>query len=103
MTLVNVATRSAATRIERLDPEAKKFLSIQPGGDRARDIYLKPTRSFADIVPLEYHDFASVFSKKEASKLSEHRSYDHRIPLEEGTTPPYGPIYSLSPVELETL
>jgi hypothetical protein len=104
MTLADIAKeRSTATRIERLDPDAKEFLSIQPGGNRVQDIYFKPTRSFANIVPLEYHDFVSVFSKKEASKLPEHRPYDHRIPLEEGTSLPYGPIYSLSPVELDTL
>ena len=32
-----------------------------------------------------------------------HQLYDLRIELEEGTTPPFGPIYSLSPYELRTL
>ena len=54
-------------------------------------------------LPKEYHEFADVFSKKEAEKLPEHRKYDHHIPLQEGTTPPFGPVYSLSPRELEVL
>ena len=55
------------------------------------------------LIPEEYHEFADVFSKKEAEKLPPHRPYDHRIPLEEGTTPPFGPIYSLTPEELKVV
>jgi hypothetical protein len=54
-------------------------------------------------IPAEYHEFANIFSKEESDKLPEHRHYDHTIPLQEGTTPPFGPIYRLSPTELETL
>ena len=55
-------------------------------------------------VPAEYSDFADVFSPDLASKLSEHTGInDHAIELVDGQQPPYGPIYSLGPVELETL
>ena len=54
-------------------------------------------------IPAEYHEFAKVFSKEEADKLPEHCHYDHTIPLQEGTTPPFGPIYNLAPAELEVL
>ena len=54
-------------------------------------------------IPSEYHDFAEVFSKTEAHKLPEHRPYDLKIPLQEGTTPPFGPVYNLSPLELKVL
>ncbi|KIN97850.1 hypothetical protein M404DRAFT_78300, partial [Pisolithus tinctorius Marx 270] len=50
-----------------------------------------------------YHNFADVFSKAKASALPPHREYDLKIELEEGTTPPLGTIYSLSPVELQAL
>jgi len=65
----------------------------------------KPTDTEPDLllVPEEYHEFADVFSKKEAYKLPPHRHYDHHIPLEEGAVPPYGPIYPLSPEELKVL
>jgi len=54
-------------------------------------------------IPLEYYEFAYLFSKKEADKLSNHRTYDHEIPLEPGKAPPFGPIYKLSPMELEVV
>lgn len=54
-------------------------------------------------VPLPYRDYLDVFSEVEANKLPEHRSFDHRIPLIPGTTPPYGPIYSLSATEQKAL
>jgi len=54
-------------------------------------------------IPKEYHEFADVFSKKRADHLAEHRPYDLKINIDEGSMPPLGPIYSLSAVELETL
>src|SRR5436190_5357536 len=54
-------------------------------------------------IPPEYHEFAKVFSKEESDKLPEHCPYDHTIPLQDGTAPPFGPIYNLSPAELEYL
>ena len=56
------------------------------------------------IVPAEYLDFANVFSKELAEMLPERtRINEHTIKLEDRKQPPYGPIYSLGPVELETL
>ena len=55
-------------------------------------------------VPAKYSDFADVFYPDLASELSEHTGInDHAIELVDGQQPPYGPIYSLGPVELETL
>ena len=55
-------------------------------------------------VSAEYSDLADVFSPDLASELPEHTGInDHAIELVEGQQPPYGPIYSLRPVELETL
>ena len=50
-------------------------------------------------VPTAYHDYLDVFSKSKGTTLPPRRSYDHKIDLEDGTTPPFGPIYSLSEVE----
>ena len=56
------------------------------------------------IVQAEYLDFANVFSKKSAKVLSEQIEVNEQaIKLEESKQPPYEPIYSLGPVELETL
>ena len=55
-------------------------------------------------VPAEYSDFADVFSKESAEVLPERTGInEHAIKLEDGKQPPYGQIYSLGPVELETL
>ena len=54
-------------------------------------------------LPEEYHDFVDVFSKSKAGKLADHRPYDLKITLDEGTVPPFSPIYSLSQEELAAL
>ena len=55
-------------------------------------------------VSAKYSDFADVFSPDLASKFPKHTGInDHAIELVEGQQPPYGPIYSLRSVELETL
>jgi hypothetical protein len=56
-----------------------------------------------NIVPLEYHRFLPLFSEAEANKLPPHHPYNHHIPLKEDFTPPFGPIYPLSQMELEAL
>ena len=50
-------------------------------------------------LPTEHHGFLDVFSKRKGTTLPPRRSYDHKIELEANTTPPFGPIYSLSEVE----
>ena len=55
-------------------------------------------------VPTQYSDYTDVFSKDSAKELPKHTGInDHAIDLVEGKQPPYGPIYSLLPVKLETL
>ncbi|SOV07708.1 uncharacterized protein UDID_19391 [Ustilago sp. UG-2017a] len=57
----------------------------------------------SDIIPQEYHQYLDVFSRIKADKLPPHHTYDHQISLEEGKSPPFGSIYSLSEHELKTL
>ena len=55
-------------------------------------------------VPAEYLDFADIFFPDLASELSKYTGInDLAIKLIDGQQPPYGPIYNLEPVELETL
>ena len=56
-------------------------------------------------VPAKYSNFADIFSLDLASKLLKHiRINNYAIKLVKGYQQPfYGPIYSLEPVELETL
>jgi len=48
-------------------------------------------------------DYINVFSKQKAKLLLDHWPFDLTIHLEDGKTPPLGPIYSLSSLELQTL
>ncbi|KAG5726541.1 hypothetical protein E4T56_gene4663 [Termitomyces sp. T112] len=57
----------------------------------------------SEVVPLEYHEFADVFSEGSAKELPPHRSYNHKINLKEGTSPPFGKIYNMSEIELRAL
>ncbi|KAH0358992.1 hypothetical protein KCU65_g10159, partial [Aureobasidium melanogenum] len=55
------------------------------------------------ILPLQYHEYLDVFSRKDAKTLPPHRTYDHAIDLLPGKEPPYGPLYSMSRDESEEL
>lgn len=41
----------------------------------------KPTKTFEEMVPVQYRDFAKVFSEEESHRLPEHKSWDHTIEL----------------------
>ncbi len=70
---------------------------------RAQIAYLKENKA-PSKVPSEYTDFTNVFSPKLAVELSEYTGINnHTMKLVDDQQPPYGPIYSLGPVELEIL
>ncbi len=70
---------------------------------RAQIAHLKADEASTEV-PNEYADFTDVFSPKLAVELPEHTGInDHAIELVDDWQPPYGPIYSLGPVELVTL
>ena len=55
-------------------------------------------------LPDQLKDFLDVFSPVNAEKLAPNRKdVDLSIELQEGNQPPYGPLYPLSPAELELL
>ena len=55
-------------------------------------------------IPAEYSDFSNVFSSDSAANLPEHTGINnHLIDLLDNKQLPYGLIYSLGPVKLETL
>jgi len=69
------------------------------------DKALKITSSVdpATLLPPEYHDFLDVFSRELADTLPERRPYDHKIQLQKGKTPTFGPLYDMSQDELRVL
>ncbi len=54
-------------------------------------------------LPEKYKDFVDVFEKINVDQLPAHSPYDCSIDLEEGHSPPFGPIYGLSEPELQAL
>jgi hypothetical protein len=54
-------------------------------------------------LPLKYQDYQDVFSEEAVGLLADHHSMEHKINLEPGGQPPYGPVYALSEKELEVL
>jgi len=54
-------------------------------------------------VPMKFRQYLGIMGKEAADALPEHRPYDCKIDLKEGTTAPWGPIYPLSEEELWTL
>ena len=55
-------------------------------------------------IPAEYSDYSNIFLAENVAELPENTGMNqHAIKLEEGKQPLFGSIYSLGPVELETL
>jgi len=52
---------------------------------------------------MEFRQYLGIMSKEAAEALPEHRPYDCKIDLKEGATAPWGSIYPLLEVELQTL
>jgi len=52
---------------------------------------------------MEFREYLGIMGKDEADPLLEHRTYDCKIELQDGSTAPWGPIYPLSEIELQTL
>ncbi|KAH0603707.1 uncharacterized protein H6S33_007366 [Morchella sextelata] len=77
------------------DPEAQFIGSICLLEDESVNL--------RETLPSWLHKFLKVFLPSEADKLPPHRSYDYAIDLEPGKQPSWGPVYSLSEVELKVL
>jgi len=57
----------------------------------------------ATVLPKEYYDFLNVFSQELADILPPYRPYNHKIDIEPGKTPSYGPLYRMLREELFVL
>ena len=61
-------------------------------------------RKDKSLVPPEYAEWTKLFEEdKTIGALPKHQPWDHRIPLQEGKQPTFGPVYQLSQTELEEL
>ena len=80
--------------------EAKKGVQIQ---DKAQVGALLFDKALTEVLA-EYFDYNDVFLAENAAELPENTGMnEHAIEPKEDKQPPFGSIYSLGPVELETL
>ena len=108
--------RIAANRMERRRLLAEKVLETsqdelfclagftysQQIAEKA--IAAKGKRTFEEMVPPQYRDFAKVFSEEEAQRLPQHQPWDHAIDLEPGAVQKWKiKSYPMSPKEQEEL
>jgi len=100
ISLINTA---AFVCVCKLEGSTKYQLQLHPSDSAKARSSSASTPPDLDIVPPEYRDYADVFSKAKASELPPHHDYNLKINLKEGTSPPLGTLYSLSPVELSAL
>ena len=79
------------------------FLGLRMTIHPARKAQLTLLLAKKVTVPVEYLDFANVFSKKSANVLPEQTGVNkHAIKLEKGKQPSYRPIYYLGPIKHKT-
>ena len=93
-----------------LDENSETFVVHMASFNLTSGIYPDRAAQIASLLAEEvrildqYSNFADVFSEAKALVLPEcTKLNEHAINLKDGKQPPYGPIYSLGPVELETL
>ena len=86
----------------RLEGSVQFSLQIHPQESDLRSTSITSESESSELsgVPLDYHDFADVFSKSKADMLAPYRKHDLKIDLEEGASPPIGTTYSLFPSNL---
>ena len=86
-------------------------IEVQHAIDAHEDIFLCVVSPEGDVIvnaqdprikPL-LQEFADVFPEELPPELPPKRNLDHRIELEEGSRPPWRPIYRMSPLELDAM
>jgi len=77
------------------DPVAKTIGYVATATNSNEDLLGK--------VPREFHQYLDVMSTEIADALPGHHSYDCKIDLKEVSMAPWGPIYPLSEIEIQTL
>ena len=87
-----------------MDPEQKDQIKAQIRAQSGVQVDALNFNKALTKVLAEYSDYNEVFSAENAAKLPENTGMNkYAIELEEGKQPPFGFIYSLRPMELETL
>jgi hypothetical protein len=99
VSIINAAAFARACKLPGSQAFSMNLVLPETSGNSASTA---PPTDLSDI-PSEYHEFADVFSEAQANTLAPHRPYDLKINLEDGASPPPGPVYSLSQTEQAAL
>ena len=96
---IHIGTVAHAPGIPKMHPDGtwQPTTSLRVSISAVSEVELK-TR-----LPECYHQFLKLFAPQMAKELPIRRPYDHAIDLLPGTNPPWGPVYSMSEVELKAL
>ena len=87
-----------------MDPDRKTQIKAQSGAQSGVQVGTLIFNEALTKVPAEYSDYSNIFLAENVAELPENTGINkHAIKLEESKQPVFGPIYSLCPVELETL
>ena len=98
VTLINASTYACTCKLKGTQHFQLRISLLEVTGQLTSSVPVD-----LSALPEGYHNFADIFSKSKAGKLADHRPYDLKITLDEGTVPPFGPIYSLSQEEVAAL
>ena len=101
--MINAASFKTLCRSRRHKAEHFGALSLYEINKALKDPKPLTDDELRDMIPPEYHNHLDLFKETAVSMLPPHRPYDHKIPLKEGFQPPFGPLYTCSRAELETL
>ncbi len=89
------------------DPDKIVFDSPQCLGCRRSLAEVATTKATLDAalaaVPDKFRKFIPIMTEEAAMRLADHQPWDHQIELRPGETPRWGPLYSMSAMELEIL
>jgi len=95
-----IINTAAFAQVSKMDSSQVFVLNCQD-----TKLHASKTEHSVDLscIPEEYHKFVDIFNKAKADTLAQHQPYDLKINLKEGSNPPFRPIYSMSPSELQSL
>ncbi|CAG8716916.1 8884_t:CDS:2 [Cetraspora pellucida] len=93
----NLLSRQQFAQEAKNTAELYAVFSVEDSG---KEIKEERVSEFLKELVEEYQD---VFPDELPRNLPPERNIDHEIPLQEGTSPPYGPIYKMSVPEMKEL
>jgi hypothetical protein len=85
--------------IEEANDRDSIFRHIRSNGNKSSNPV--EGKSAKELVPEKYHEYLSVFEKKESERMPLRKPWDHGIELKEGFMPKKSKVYPLSPKEQE--